>query len=236
MSSPVPSPTDEQFDFDAGPLTAFALSLFEGGEIRIDRPPQGGAYETTDLDSANKILKAMHCAAALEAPGQSPDLEPMAAIWGLQLMHWACWLTLDRIETDTRPPEWLVAHEPDGQSANQHWSVDLSLRYLSHLTDRVAKLSNSDTLKTELLGLGSRWPLSAIGMKTEEDSTRRTVVLNDPMLRMAYIDRIVKRADATRFKADDIIEDLRHAIGAFDRLAPIHLEPLSVISTSENGI
>ncbi|MCM2372357.1 hypothetical protein [Aporhodopirellula aestuarii] len=138
--------------------------------------------------------------ARLDAPGEPPALCLRSAYWAAQTLHFLCRTLLDRIETGTELPPDLVASQPAGRTADEHWSVDLVFRVLADVDRRCAGANQLDPLRKTIADLARKWPLSAVGISGESTADSMKVVLSHTSLHRIMVDRIVTRGDTERAK------------------------------------
>lgn len=142
-----------------------------------------------------------------DAPSVAPELDLSAAVWGGLLLHWACWAILDRGQADTGLPDPLVQTIPDATKPASHWSVDLILAAWPDVHSRCTKISEDDPLSATIRLVACRWPLSAIGMKLDEEiitsqiltSESWKTILSHASLRRIAMDRAQRTGEQVFF-------------------------------------
>lgn len=170
-------------------LANFLRKIFQdaNAEVPVWQPLDDAArIEVTEL------LQNVHSVAKLDAPAEAPVLHVESALWASQVLHWGCWLLLNRFEADVTLPAQLKGQTPAGTTASEHWSVDLLLRYFRSLIRQAKHLSSADPLTEEFKELLQGWPLSAAAASLPLRSTGLSVVLEDPCLRRVLRDRLLK--------------------------------------------
>ena len=173
-------------------LSRFVSALANGAVICV---AVGGQTPLTAEDRAatETALRDADALARLHAPMTAPPLQLASAMWAAQVMQFACRMMVDRIETDTSLPSKLLSQEPQGLTADDHWSVDLVFRFWWDLMKRAAQLSADDPLNQTLHEIARRWPLAAIGTSVVCDDARLDPIQNHDCLKRLYADRLTLR-------------------------------------------
>ena len=109
----------------ASSLTDFVTVLLQEGRALS----HGSLHKTragdTDLQSAKSVLVEAADRKRLGAPASPPQLNENAALWAAEAFAWACGMLTDRSETNVQLPGFLAETTPVGETASDHWSVDL---------------------------------------------------------------------------------------------------------------
>ena len=170
------------------PLAEFTESLFLDARAVV---AEWQLPSPDDLAVTTSVIQRVHKIAAAEAPSSAPKLDTAAALWGVTTMYWCSSVFVDRASIETQLPASLADDEPQGTTPRQHWSTDLGLRFLPSLIQRSERIAKDDPLGITLLGIASRWPLSAIGTAAEIDECRLNLIASDDCLRGIMVDRIL---------------------------------------------
>lgn len=186
-------------------ITEFAKELFENGEAWLSEKPNASMMELPPSDELQELIISFHEKASLAAPGRPPSLDMTSAVWALNCMYWACWMLVDRNEAEVCLPTSLRSSAPDGTTAEQHWSVDLSFRFISQLRARGFQLSQDDPWVMEVDRLIQNWPLAALGTSVDESEVALSIVMQHPTLRSVYLDRILARKDNSRATKPEVV-------------------------------
>ncbi len=180
----------------------FLSDLFEHGHVRLDGLEPADAIDQREVDA---ILTARSEVVAADFPHAAPMLDLAAANWAARQLARACRYVLFRDQGIDAVRQSLSEAPPTGEAASQHFSVDLTWRFLPDVDRLSAMLAPDDPLREILRRWGSDWPLSSVGMKGIEPKRTAELLAHDG-LRQAYIDRIVARQDTTRLN-DPLVRD-----------------------------
>ncbi len=191
-------------------ITAFTRELFETGTV-IAEPWNSQAEFSSELV---EVIERAHARAQAEAAFQSPELDLNAAAWSLNVLAWGSALFINRTEVNTELPAVLANAEPRGETASEHWSVDLGFRFFHSLIVRCRRAGPYDSLVQQLIAVGSRWPLATVGVHTEVDLHKLEVLLLDRCLRSLLIDRVVERNDDPLSKHPLLESHVAQAVGS----------------------
>lgn len=174
------------------PARVFCEQLFTNGMLTAAPWEPAHAAEAAGIE---QIIRRADQTARLDAPATAPPLDLQAAQWALSALAWSVALLVDRANTSTSLPQQLVDSQPSGDTAQQHWSVDLAFRYLSEVFLRARAMASEDALVPELGALCSRWPLTIVGTQIPWNETSGQIILEDECLRRVLLDRIAARRD-----------------------------------------
>lgn len=191
-------------------ITAFTRELFDTGTA-IAEPWVTQARPSPELV---EIVQRAHLQARAEAAFQSPEVDLDAAIWSLNVLAWGSSVFVNRTEVNTDLPATLAEGEPKGETAAEHWSVDLGFRFLHSLIVRCQHVGPYDSLVQQLIAVGNRWPLAIVGVQTELYSHKLDVLLSDRCLRSLLVDRVVERNDEPLSKHPLLEPHVAHAVGS----------------------
>lgn len=191
-------------------LARFLVDLFEHGHVRLDAEQDDDARDQVE---AERVLSERERLVADDFPGDPPTFDLPTALWFARRFHLACRFVLfrdDDFEQMLQAFEDRPANEASPTSpAERHYAVDLVGRFLPDLDRLTSSLSPSDPLRGILRNWGAEWPWSSVGMKGIEPKNV-DVLTAHPGLRTAYVDRIVRNADASRLR-DPVVRDQVHA-------------------------
>lgn len=171
---------------------SFCLALFSQEHIVLDVAP---AKQEPVESAVVQLITDIDSALRDEAPHEPPTLDVKAATWGLATLYWGCNTLVNRFETRTQLPETLQLSEPDGKSPEQHWSIDIGLRFLADLLKKTTAAAADDPLLATLLDIGARWPYSSVGTTAKWNDSSLVVVTGNRCLRHLLFDRIQQRKD-----------------------------------------
>lgn len=139
-------------------LVRFLELLFARGEVVFRKPPL--ALSPGDV-SPLRVLESEYRRYALDLPGKAPAFVPEVALRAAEVVRQACWLLLSR---DEEPEE--VHRRISGLAmpcaAGEHFSADLTLRFLPRVHRRARAHDPADALVRALETLLRRWPLSGV--------------------------------------------------------------------------
>ncbi len=201
------------------PLAPFLADLFAEGRAVLRGPHHLQPASHQALAECGPLVEAFHKHAAREAPGVAPPLNLDAALWAAEAFAWGCGMLVDRGQTETGLPGWLIERQPAGINAGEHWSVDLVFRFLADLIKRSAHIAKQDPFHRELSKLAERWPLSAVGTEVENEPSAVEHILGDACLTQMYLDRIITRKDRRRAADPRVTTRLACIMGAYPFLA-----------------
>jgi hypothetical protein len=169
-------------------ITGFLEPLLTEGRIRLrtrpEHPPQLDHEAVSVIDRAFKKF-------ALHVAGPSISLDLDAAVSAAQLVRQAGWFLLNHGESDAVLEERLVMPGLP-QTAAQHLSADLFLRYLPQLHQRAKVFDPADRLTVLLAQLLRAWPLSGVLSAVDEEPTAPLEFAGHPGLRLLYAERLAE--------------------------------------------
>lgn len=190
------------------------LENLTGGSIAMVPPFTFEAFPATEPDSClAQFYQSLHESRCGDAPGTAPDLDLPAALWGGLVVHWACWAILDRGQANVSLPDLLKSDRASPSSPSAHWSVDLMMAVWPDVDARCKRISENDPLKETIEELAVRWPLSAIGIRLDNETIESTIipstawktVTGHPSLRRIAMDR------AERSHQNELLDSLTTA-------------------------
>jgi hypothetical protein len=133
-------------------------------------------------------------------------------------------MLLNRLASTVVLPAELSTKAPVGESPDEHWSVDLSFRFMFSVVGQCRRLAQRDQLLATLSELLQAWPLSAIGTEATPNPSRLEIVLAHPSLRLIFRDRLLQRRELELAQDPRIVRLIESATGDFrdDLLAPLN--------------
>jgi hypothetical protein len=189
-------------------LSQFLKNLFEDGRVLVS-PPQPMLAD--ELREAERTLVDLEAAYRLDLPGEAPPLSIPAASWAAVSMFHACQFVAYRDANEAMFAAAFGNPVPDGagglscRAASQHYSVDLTFRFLPDLMRLARSDAESDPLLNYFRQWANTWPLSSVGMPDVAPASIEPIV-EHPCLLGIYRDRILARNDASR-RGDPRVED-----------------------------
>jgi hypothetical protein len=197
-------------------MLRFLHELFSSGELVV--PLVEHQVDPTELLGAVKKLERMwRC----ELPKDPPEFLPDAAVAATQILMAVCRAVVHR-EISTEDTDHAIQRVclTGDNSASQHYSIDLVLRFLPQVADRARRISEADAL-LELLGrIGQQWPLSSVGMRGCCPE-QLPPALQHPTLWRMYVDRIISTKDVARINIPSVRDAVAASLGPFPHLAPV---------------
>jgi hypothetical protein len=192
-------------------LQEFARQLRESGEIRIRTTAEPADAETR---GAQEILRAIEGEARLRGPHGPPEYEQEAATWGLTMLYRACRFLVYRHFDEKTVREAMGRKWRENKGHREIYSADLALSHLPEVYELAGGLATADPLVECLRELALEWPLSSVGIALPREA-RVEEFFDHPSLRAIYLDRIVRRRDASRLKEARVKEALAATLGIY---------------------
>lgn len=182
----------------------FLQTLIDGAPARV--PSFRFADETVFADSSlTAFYRELEENRVQGAPHSPPPIDVKAAIWGGLVVHWACWMIVERSETNIQLPHWL--HQVDARNtAAWQWSADLMLCVWPELNRRCKTISKEDPIRETIRQVAIETPLSAIGLSLDEDTIEQ--ILSGPAWAAVQADSCLRRIARDRME--------QHSEFAFD--------------------
>lgn len=185
-------------------LDRFVDAIHHGDPVTLQPSTMWEPSDASEVERTTTCLQKISKEAALHAPGLPPDFSPSASFWGARTLRWFAAMLLDRVQTDVSfPTEWTKT-QPDILDPSAHWSVDLTLRFLPDLQQRLGSERHSDPLAETMQRVAERWPLSTGVVASEQNTTARAwdCIRSHPTLRRMSIERWPGDSSAT-FPSDE---------------------------------
>ncbi len=190
-------------------LTPFIEGLFQTGSVLVEG--QITAFEEADLKLAAAVLTRCHESQKIEMPFSAPAFDEEAALWAAQYFYNAIQLVMLRDLGEEAIAMNLLPYTRETTS-DAIYSVDLTFRYFPDLFNLAKGLAPDDPLVNHLKIEAARWPFSSVGVKTSAE-INTTVILSDPSLRFAYMDRIIKAKHNERLDKPELQELAKEVLG-----------------------
>lgn len=222
---------------DAGlVLLSFLETLREtgAGALEMPRYPLGKGFECLEkLEAAARtegrllgMLHDWHRIDSLEAG--SPTFDEEAAWWGARMFLRVAWLYLDRAASEEDSAALLKEDMPRKDTAEAHFSADLTLHWLPDLFKQAQAASPEDPLLGHIRLLAARAPLSGMGISWPNPSIPDALRAHPGIWRL-LIDRVIASRDREKLSDPAIAEAVRTALGSFaDVLAKGLLDPVPI--------
>lgn len=162
------APTDDvDAPRDSSPARrVLSAILGSGGSFEIESGGDPPSATSGDIGSGvfDVELRRIDAVARGDAPGTAPPLDIGAARWGLAQLAWLAQCLVNERDRsawlDEVTRRVLADDAPDPGSAEQVWSVDLTLRYLKDLRPQVRAFAADDPARRHYERLIELWPLS----------------------------------------------------------------------------
>lgn len=190
-------------------LLDFISHLLGKGEISVTKD----LSPFTDMDQleAMNALRQAHEIDAVDLPFKAPSFNEEAALWAATYLYRAVQCSLLRDLDEDKVKELLQAFE-GGKTASHIYSADLILRYIPDLWNLAKGLAPDDILVVLLRETAKEWPFSSIGIESVED-LELTTILENPCLRITYVDRLIEAKDKERLKDERLIPIIKEILG-----------------------
>ena len=169
-------------------MTEFLELLFDEGRATFTSRP---VPSPADRESAVGVLRRIHEIARLDVAGPQLLFDAEAALAAAGFVRFACWFLVNREE----PAEVLereLAVPPAPETAAQHWSADLTFRFLPQLQRRARALSADDPLTRRIEEALRRFPLSGVLSDVVAGPASPTEFAGHPGLQLLYAERFVR--------------------------------------------
>jgi len=139
-------------------IAPFLATLFERGEVLFRKRPLGLPGRDPE---AIETLQREFDRYVLDQPGTAPPFDPEIALRAADAVRWACWFSVSREEDEAEVLQYVnipgAATRP-----SEHFSADLTLRFLPRVHGRAKALQPEDALVRALESMLRRWPLSGV--------------------------------------------------------------------------
>ena len=196
-------------------MIKFLNALFADGVLTLaaEQPEIDQQKTETLLVSAEQIWR-------MQMPLDPPKFDVVPALKAARVLESACRAIVHR-EIGIEQTEQFINECGLSCSDNpdQHYSVDLVLRFLPQVSERASRISDTDPLLEILKTIGTDWPLSSVGMPGLAITTL-PIGIQHPSLWRLYVDRVISRKDKSRLNIASVSDAVAAAIGPFSSLAP----------------
>jgi hypothetical protein len=170
------------------PLAELFHALLREGRVLLRQlPPPDAAAKTEVVE----VLRQTYTDHRLEVAGPTIAFDAEIATAAANLVHQACWALVSH----ALPPEELeksLVMPGAPQSAAQHLSADLVLRFLPQVLRRARALDPADPLVMILEKVLRQWPLSGVLADIEEGPATPPEFDAHPGLLLLYAERLAR--------------------------------------------
>lgn len=196
-------------------MTTFLNSLFSDGVITLP-----SEWPAIDQHKTEALLVSAEQIWRMQMPLDPPKFDVVSALKAARVLESVCRAIVHR-EIGIEQTEQLINACGLSCSDNpeQHYSVDLVLRFLPQVSERASRISETDPLLEILKTIGTDWPLSSVGMPGLAITTL-PIGIQHPSLWRLYVDRVISRKDKSRLNIASVSDAVAAAIGPFSSLAP----------------
>ncbi|MBE8726772.1 hypothetical protein [Flavobacterium hungaricum] len=150
----------------------------------------------------------------LEYPGQAPDFDGEAALWGAKTIYFAAQLLLFR----DHKVEELYTFLPDFKGeidAKAMLSADLCLRFLPQIILELKRIDADDLAIPILEKYMAAFSYSAIGFDVVSETVNVDIVFSNPCLKQLYLNRVVERKAEKTALIDSVQKELLAGFGDY---------------------
>ena len=150
----------------------------------------------------------------LPRPDQMPALHGPTVAWAATFLCRTAMAYLHREWEAPKLAALLACNPPNGASLDSFaFSADLALRHLPLLAKQARAAHAEDPLLLHLEAVAARFPLSGVGLATPEPDAL-AAVLNQPCLRLMYLDRLLPAPDPANLAATLALPPVQNALRA----------------------
>jgi hypothetical protein len=160
--------------------------LFEGRAVFRRKPGEGEA-EAGPL----RVLEKAFERARREIAGPRIPFDPQVSLAAAKIARRACWALVNRQQ---RPEDLVRSLRMPGAPtmASQHFSADLTLRFLPQIHQRARSIDPADVLVRAIADLLRNWPLSGVLADLEDGPETPIELGNHPGLLLLYAERFAE--------------------------------------------
>lgn len=148
--------------------------------------------EDGELETAERLLAAAYADHRLDVAGPPIDFDPSSALAAAKQLWFACWFLLQRGDSADEM-EKAMPPLPPPETAAQHLSTDLVLRFAPQILNRSRSLDPTDILTKRLEQLLRSHPLSGVRADIEEEPLIPLRLGDHPGLMLLYAERLVEK-------------------------------------------
>lgn len=207
----------------------FLKQLLEDGEVTVPRQVHG------DVESVRRLLIFVERIWRQEWSGPAPRFDADRAAQAAAVLCTFCRATVYRELDEHELAEELhqigLQSDDAEDSASAHYSVDLVLRFLPQVYERLSRTSKEDPILALALNIARDWPLSSVGISGSAPDSLPTA-FDDPGLCRVYVDRVLEAGDRDRLNLPRIAAAVAAAVGPYDSLRAKHQRMLPATETS----
>jgi len=203
-------------------LEQFIQDIIQRGKVIV-----AGQVIPITQEDAQQTIQHLHDSYNHQLPeltGRVPAFEPEAAVWAAIYLYRAVQLTVLR-ELGEDAINGLLTPFTGAVSPETILSVDVSFRYLPNVLGLAKGLAPEDALVKQIQAAAIQWPFSSVGMKVE-GKMNIDVIMQDPCLRRAYVDRIIEARDRSHCNNELVNESIKEALGDHGQVLWPGWEPL----------
>lgn len=190
----------------------FLKHLFDDGEIIVPR------QVSDDGEPVRRLLIVAERIWRQEWPGTAPRFDEEQSARAAAVLYTFCRATVYRELDEQSVAEQLkqIGLAPTN-SVEGHYSVDLVLRFLPQVYERLRRTSSSDPVLTLALEVARQWPLSSVGIPDSGPDVLPAAFLDRGVFRV-YTDRVVSVADIGRMNLPEVAAAVDATLGPYDNL------------------
>lgn len=169
-------------------IAPFLATLFERGEVLFRKRPIGLSGRDPE---AVETLQREFDRYVLDQPGSAPPFDPDVALRAADAVRWACWFSLSREEDEADVLQYV---DVPGRATkpSEHFSADLTLRYLTRVHGRAKALQPEDALVRAVEAMLRRWPFSGVLCDITDPPMGLDLGQHDGLM-LAYAQRFAQR-------------------------------------------
>jgi hypothetical protein len=135
------------------------------------------------------LLRGAFADYRLDVAGPLIPFDPAAAVAAVEFVGWACWFLLHRQEPPAEVESCLPRLAPPTMPG-QHFSADLTFRFLPQVHRRSRALNADDPLTRRLEQLLRQWPLSGVLADVLDPPEAPVELGGHPGLLLLYAERL----------------------------------------------
>lgn len=193
----------------------FLAALFEDGRVSV---PELAPLDETELSAGDAFLADFEHVYRSEMPLGIPEFVASAGRWAATRFYQACQCAVFR-DIDAEVVGTLLSDPPPApRSAEVHYSVDLTFRFLPDLATFVGTAAAKDPLLDVLKRWAAEWPLSSVGMR-DIHGIETGVIVRSSALTRVYVDRVISRGDTSRLSDVAVRDAVNASLGLYPELA-----------------
>lgn len=172
------------------------------------------ALEYSEKGQALAYLQEIYQQESLDYPHQAPPFDAKAALWAAALLYHAAQAILNRKATLEELAPLFDAYSGE-KTAGAVLSVDLCLRFLPDLLDKLKVVNPDDGLILLLELQLEQWPYSGVGYASKGWPQQQE--LEHPCVCQLYADRIIAHKDSHWLAVPALEKAVRASLGAYQQ-------------------